>query len=327
MMKNRSTMNQLTLILCITCHFVLGAFVNLNYRNILPSTAATKRNCNLFMSYLDSLSRNNEGSKKNVRQDYNWNPSPSMTTGQDVQKQYNDDQSHLEDYRFEGEYENPIQASFKVGDKVRVISGGYTGNVGHVVNVYPDMVKVELSQTRTVLFEIQQIRNLTTNNNENLRLPQHGLINRKNSNNAHFDRTSLMSSQGRENLYNDQRSMVQGYYNNVDISSGNVLSSDQVNQFMREMKMWEAHFYNNDLSKVEKISRKFKCRNFQSALEAVNTIGLLAENSGYRLDLHVTSYHDVEMIMYTKGIEGLVTLDDIELVKAMEVEITTNYST
>ena len=327
-MKNRSTMHQLTLILCFTCHFVLGAFVNSNHRNNLPSKAATKRNYNLFMSYLDSLSRNNEDSKKNKRQDYNWNPSPSMTTGQDVQKQYNDDQSHLEDYRFEGEYENPIQASFKVGDKVRVISGGYTGNVGHVVNVYPDMVKVELSQTRTVLFEIQQIRNLSNKNNENLRRPQHGFVDRKNSSNAVFDRKSLMSSQGREFFYNDQRrSMEQGYYNNAGNSSGNVLSSDQVNQFMREMKMWEAHFFNNDLSKVEKISRKFQCRNFQSALEAVNTIGLLAENSGYRLDLHVTSYHDVEIIMYTKGTEGVVTLDDIELVKAMEAEITTNYIT
>jgi pterin-4a-carbinolamine dehydratase len=91
------------------------------------------------------------------------------------------------------------------------------------------------------------------------------------------------------------------------------------------MKEWRAHFFNGNSSKVEKFSRKFHCRNFQSALEAVNTIGLLAENSGYVLDLHVTSYCDVEIVLYTKSTDGEVTLDDMELVKAMDVEITTNY--
>lgn len=54
-------------------------------------------------------------------------------------------------------------SNFNVGDQVRVMSGGYSGNVGYIVNVYPDMVKVELNPGRSVLLEKRQIMNMGQN--------------------------------------------------------------------------------------------------------------------------------------------------------------------
>jgi pterin-4a-carbinolamine dehydratase len=142
-----------------------------------------------------------------------------------------------------------------------------------------------------------------------------------------------MPSEAREN-FNLQRSSAGRYFNTSPTGeyddrtvSSDILSNDQLNQFLKQMSAWKAHFFNGNKSKIEKFSRKFQCRNFQSALEAVNTIGLLAENSGYRLDLHVTSSSDVEIFILTQNTEGIVTLNDVELLKAMDAEITHNYST
>jgi len=331
-MRILNIMNKLTSILCITGHFSSEAFVNLNPRNILSSKVASKSSCNLFMSYLDSLSKNNKDSENNKQQEYNWRPSQPMTTDQEFQKPYNDKAYFGDNKGIKGGYENRILASFKVGDKVRVISGGYAGNIGQVVNVYPDMVKVELSQTRTVLFEIQQIQNLNRNNEDSW-YPQRDSNGKNNSNDVIYDNKSFMPSEAREN-FNLQRSSAGRYFNTSPTGeyddrtvSSDILSSDQLNQFLKEMSAWKAHFFSDKRSKIEKFSRKFHCRNFQSALEAVNTIGLLAENSGYRLDLHVTSSSDVEIFILTQNTEGIVTLNDVELLKAMDAEITHNYST
>ena len=69
-----------------------------------------------------------------------------------------------------------------------------------------------------------------------------------------------------------------------------------------------------------KLCKKVITKNFQSAMNYINSIGEIAERESHHPDLHITSYRNVEIILYTHS-EGGVTMTDIALAKMMDDEI------
>jgi 4a-hydroxytetrahydrobiopterin dehydratase len=76
---------------------------------------------------------------------------------------------------------------------------------------------------------------------------------------------------------------------------------------------------------VENISRSFTARNFQSALDAINDIGQIAEREGHHPDIHLTSYREVEIVLSTHSLGG-VTKNDIALAKMLDEQVRIAYS-
>lgn len=61
------------------------------------------------------------------------------------------------------------------------------------------------------------------------------------------------------------------------------------------------------------ISRKFVCRNWQAAMNAIQAIGAVAESEGvkHHPDIHLTNYREVELVLQTHSISGLTNYDFI----------------
>ena len=76
---------------------------------------------------------------------------------------------------------------------------------------------------------------------------------------------------------------------------------------------------------VLSLSRKFTTRNFQSALDAINDIGAIAENENHHPDLHLTNYREVEIEIYTHKVKGL-TRNDFILAGKINSDVQINYS-
>lgn len=73
------------------------------------------------------------------------------------------------------------------------------------------------------------------------------------------------------------------------------------------------------------ISRSFVAKDFSSALTALNDIGNIAEREGHHPDLHLTSYREVVIVLYTHSVRG-VTGNDIVLAKMIDAEVKIDYS-
>ncbi|GMH54497.1 hypothetical protein TrRE_jg7527 [Triparma retinervis] len=73
------------------------------------------------------------------------------------------------------------------------------------------------------------------------------------------------------------------------------------------------------------ISRTFTCKNFPSALSCLNLVGAICENLSHHADLHLVSYRDVVLVIYTHSVGG-VTENDLELARAIDEEVKVNYS-
>ena len=73
------------------------------------------------------------------------------------------------------------------------------------------------------------------------------------------------------------------------------------------------------------LSRTFTAKNFQAALDAITAVGSIAERVGHHPDLHLTSYRNVEIVLYTHTVGG-VTQVDIELAKLIDAEVKILYS-
>ena len=76
---------------------------------------------------------------------------------------------------------------------------------------------------------------------------------------------------------------------------------------------------------VDAISRKFTARNFQSALDCINAMGNVAEREGHHPDFHLTSYRNVEVVLYTHSLGG-VSANDVALAKMLDEEVDVDYS-
>jgi len=86
---------------------------------------------------------------------------------------------------------------------------------------------------------------------------------------------------------------------------------------LSSLKLWEATIGED---RIEKISRKFQAKNFQFAMDALNDIGKLAERENHHPDLHLTSYREVEIVIYTHSVGG-VTQNDLTLAKMLDDEV------
>mmetsp|Transcript_3525 Transcript_3525/g.7702 ORF Transcript_3525/g.7702 Transcript_3525/m.7702 type:complete len:148 (+) Transcript_3525:131-574(+) len=73
------------------------------------------------------------------------------------------------------------------------------------------------------------------------------------------------------------------------------------------------------------LSRKFTAKNFQAALNAINDIGTVAEIENHHPDLHLTSYRDVEVEIFTHKLNGL-TRNDFILAEKIDSEVAVEYS-
>lgn len=73
------------------------------------------------------------------------------------------------------------------------------------------------------------------------------------------------------------------------------------------------------------LSRKFTAKNFQSALDAINDIGVIAETESHHPNLHLTNYREVEVEIYTHKLNGL-TRNDFILAAKINNEVKIVYS-
>lgn len=64
-------------------------------------------------------------------------------------------------------------------------------------------------------------------------------------------------------------------------------------------------------SDKRKISRKFVCRNWQAAINAIQAISIVAESEDikHHPDLHLTNYRELEISIQTHSIGGLTNYD------------------
>lgn len=73
------------------------------------------------------------------------------------------------------------------------------------------------------------------------------------------------------------------------------------------------------------LSRSFTAKHFQAALDAINAIGVIAEKESHHPDLHLTSYRNVEITIYTHKLNG-VTESDLTLASMIDAEVKVEYS-
>lgn len=64
-----------------------------------------------------------------------------------------------------------------------------------------------------------------------------------------------------------------------------------------------------------KLKRSFKVRNFRSALDYLNRVGLLAEAEGHHPDIAIRSYNHVDVTLWTHKVSGITENDLIMAVK------------
>lgn len=89
------------------------------------------------------------------------------------------------------------------------------------------------------------------------------------------------------------------------LDKSHLLSKDEIISELENLKLWQ-------LKDNGHLSFKFVARNFQSALDSINAIGAIAEREGHHPDIHLTSYRNVEIVLYTHSLGG-VTVNDITL--------------
>lgn len=106
------------------------------------------------------------------------------------------------------------------------------------------------------------------------------------------------------------------------LDPSSLLPIEQAQEQMSRLNLWEATIGQD---RIAKISRKFTAKNFQSAMDALNDIGKIAERENHHPDLHLTSYREVEVVIYTHSVGG-VTENDFILAKMLDDEIKVVYS-
>ena len=65
---------------------------------------------------------------------------------------------------------------------------------------------------------------------------------------------------------------------------------------------------------IQKLQRKFQTKNWKCAVEFINLASEIAESEMHHPDIHLTSYKNVEVIIYTHFCNGL-SIKDFELAK------------
>ena len=71
---------------------------------------------------------------------------------------------------------------------------------------------------------------------------------------------------------------------------------------------------------ISKLELCFRSKTFNSSLEYLSSIGLIADRMDHHPDVHVTSFRNVRIVVYTFSLKGLTELD-FNLAKAIDNEI------
>lgn len=106
------------------------------------------------------------------------------------------------------------------------------------------------------------------------------------------------------------------------LDPSSLLTLKQAEEKIDNIPLWKIDV---GFDRVNKISRSFTARNFQSALDAINAVGVIAEREGHHPDLHLTSYRELEIVIYTHSVGG-VTLNDVALAQMIDNEVKIDYS-
>ncbi len=78
---------------------------------------------------------------------------------------------------------------------------------------------------------------------------------------------------------------------------------ERVQAVLPSLPLWKASEDHKHLS------RAFTAKNFAAALAFLNAVAAVAEAEGHHPDLHLTSYRDVEIVLYTHAVGGLTEND------------------
>lgn len=101
------------------------------------------------------------------------------------------------------------------------------------------------------------------------------------------------------------------------LDKSQILSPDQISSELQNLNQWRC-------KQDGRLSFSYVARNFQAALNSINLIGVIAEREGHHPDIHLTSYRNVEIVLYTHSLGG-VTVNDVAIAKLIE-EVEIDYS-
>ena len=103
-----------------------------------------------------------------------------------------------------------------------------------------------------------------------------------------------------------------------------LLSRDEVErQVAMSLPLWTIKQHSEGT--IPCLSRKSVAKDFQSALDSINGMGAIAEREGHHPDFHLTSYRNVEVVLYTHSIGG-ITQNDVSLAQMLDKEVKVVYS-
>ena len=74
----------------------------------------------------------------------------------------------------------------------------------------------------------------------------------------------------------------------------------ELNDLMNSRPLWKLlNEDQNDSKVVYKLLRNFDAKDFKSAIDFIKSAGEIAELHGHHPDIHLTSYRNVKIIIYT----------------------------
>lgn len=108
-----------------------------------------------------------------------------------------------------------------------------------------------------------------------------------------------------------------------------ILSEEEVKAKMEAgFKMWclksGPPYTTQEIKPPGALVRSFTCKNFQAALDFIQAGGAIAESRGHHPDFHLTSYKNVDVVIYTHSLGG-ITENDFNLAESLD-QIPVQYS-
>jgi 4a-hydroxytetrahydrobiopterin dehydratase len=103
------------------------------------------------------------------------------------------------------------------------------------------------------------------------------------------------------------------------LDKSHLLNPQQIESELASMKLWKLSEDNT------KLIRAYTARNFQAAMDSLDSIAKIAERESHHPDLHLTGYRNVEIVLFTHSLGG-ISLNDIALAKMIDEEVSVDYS-
>ena len=108
-----------------------------------------------------------------------------------------------------------------------------------------------------------------------------------------------------------------------------ILSETEVKAKMDSgFKMWSLKsgppYTTSEINPPGALVRSFTCKHFQAALDFIQAGGAIAERRGHHPDFHLTSYKNVDVVIYTHSLGG-ITENDFNLAEELD-KIPVQYS-